>query len=946
MEFRLLGPVQVAVSGQAVEVGPPQRRAVLAALAVDAGRPVAVETVIDRVWDDRLPERVRRALHAHVTRLRRLLESTGSGEDRPVQLVRRAGGYLLDVDPDQVDLHRFHRLLDRAREPGRTDTDRVLLLREAVGLWHGEPLAGLSGTWISRTRQSWCQQRVEALRAWACAELTVANPTAVLGPLTDLVGEHPLHEPLVAVLMRALYAAGRTIDALELYTLTRRRLVEDLGTEPGHELRAVQQAILRGDLGEHHLPPPSGSPSSNASNAVANRPTPPTRPAQLPADVRGFTGRRAEIDRLDAILPAVEEQATEVVISALAGTAGVGKTALAVHWAHRVRDRFPDGQLYVNLRGFDPGGHIMEPTDAVRRFLEALGLQPNHVPADLDARAALYRSRIAGRRMLVVLDNARNSAQVRPLLPGTPGCLVLVTSRNQLTGLVASDGAYPVALDLLSRQEARELLAARLGAGRVAAEPDAVAEITTHCAGLPLALTIVAARAATRPGAALRTLAGELRDNHDRLAALSTDDPATDVRAVFSWSYQSLTPDAARLFRLLGLRPGPDTSIPAAASLAGVSAERVRPLLAELALAHLVVEHTVGRYTSHDLLRAYAADLAHHTDLDEQRHAATRRMLDHYLHTAHTADRLLNPVREPITIGPPEAGTTPQNPADHGQALAWFSAEHAVLLAAVNHAAGSGLDVHTWQLAWSLTNYLHRQGHWHDLLATQHAAVAALQRLADPRGQAHAHRYLAITCLRIDQLDEARTHLEHAFSLYRQAGDHVGLAHSHNHLSEVLAQQGQLTEALEHSGKALDLYRAADNRWGQGLALNAIGWLHALLGEYQTALTHCRQALPLLQDVGDRDGQAETWDSLGYAHHHLGDYRQATTCYQHALDLQRDLGARYEQASTLTNLADNHHAAGNPDDARVAWRQALSILDELEHPDAEQIRTRLAHTNT
>jgi DNA-binding SARP family transcriptional activator len=344
VEFRLLGPVEVAASGEAVEVGPPQRCAVLAALAVDAGRPVTVETLIDRVWGDQSPERARRALHAHITRIRRMLEYAATVDERPARLLRRPGGYLLDIDPGLVDLHRFRRLLDQAREPGRTAAERVGLLREALRLWRGEPLAGLTGQWATRTRQGWRQQHVDAVLAWAFAELAVDNPTAVIDPLTDLVDEHPFLESLIAVLMRALYAAGHSTEALDLYAVTRERLVEELGTEPGTELRRVHHGILRDDLDKPHGPPGPTPPST------------PDVPAQLPRDVRGFSGRREELARLDALACSAGEQCTPLVISAIAGTAGVGKTALAVHWAHQVADRFPDGQLYVNLRGFDPLG--------------------------------------------------------------------------------------------------------------------------------------------------------------------------------------------------------------------------------------------------------------------------------------------------------------------------------------------------------------------------------------------------------------------------------------------------------------------------------------------------------------------------------------------------------------------------------------------------------------
>jgi len=666
-------------------------------------------------------------------------------------------------------------------------------------------------------------------------------------------------------------------------------------------------------------------------------------PAQLPAAVANFTGRDEYLKQLDALVTD-PRTVNAVVVTAIGGTAGVGKTALAVHWAHRVADRFGDGQLYVNLRGFDPSGSAMEPAEAIRAFLDALTVPPERIPAGPAAQAGLYRSLLAGKRMLIVLDNARDAEQVRPLLPGSPGCLVVVTSRAQLAGLVATDGAHPLTLDLLTPAEAHDLLAHRLGADRLAAEPDAVGEIITGCAGLPLALTIVAARAVYSPFG-LTTIAAELRDAQGGLDPFDSGDPATDVRAVFSWSYRTLSDDAARLFRLLGVHPGPDVSTPAAASLAGTSPDQIRPLLAELTRTHLIREHRPGRYGFHDLLRAYATEQTHRHDTDGERHAATHRLLDHYLHTAYTADRLLHPVRDPITPVPPQPGVSPETPADHRQALAWFTTEHPVLLAAVDHAANTGFDTHTWQLAWTLANFLDRRGYWPDQAATLHAAVAAARRLADPAAQARGHRDLAYAYLRLGRYDDAHTELRCALDLYDQTGDQVGQARTHLIVALLRGRQGRHAEALHHARQALDLSRAAGHRAGQARALNDVGWAHAQLGDHQQALTACQQALPLHQELGNRAGQAATWDSLGYAHHHLGHHTQAITSYQHALDLLRDLGERYNEADTLTHLGDTYRAAGDPDAARDAWQQALTILDELHHPDADQVRTKLHHLN-
>jgi tetratricopeptide (TPR) repeat protein len=690
------------------------------------------------------------------------------------------------------------------------------------------------------------------------------------------------------------------------------------------EVHAERDAYVAHQMQVHHHPQPER-----------------VTPQQLPAAPRHFAGRTTELHTLTGLLDEATEAGGTVVISAIDGTAGIGKTALAVCWAHQIADRFLDGQLYVNLRGFDPTGTPMTPAEAVRGFLDAFAVPVDRIPVGLDAQAALYRSLLADRRMLVVLDNARDADQVRPLLPGTATALVLVTSRNQLTSLVAAEGAHPLTLDLLTADEARELLARRLGAARVAAEPGSVDEIIALCARLPLALVIVAARAAAHPTFPLATLAAELHDAGARLDALDAGDPTTNVRAVFSWSYRALTSDAARLFRLLGLHPGPDIAAPAAASLATVAVTAVRPLLAELTRASLLVEHVPGRYTFHDLLRAYATDLSYTADTDELRRAATHRILDHYLHTAYAADRLLYPARNPFPVAPPQLGVTPEHLADHQQALAWFTAEHGALLAAVDHATATGFDNHMWQLAWTLSDFLERRGHWHECAAIQRAAVAAAGRLADAAIQARAHRLLAHAYTQLGRIEDADAQLERALDLCGQAGDRVGQAHTHLKLTLLWGRRGRHAEALDHARQALDLYRAAGHRVGQANALNGIGWHHALLGDHQQALTSCEQALALFQELGDSCGQAETWDSLGYAHHHLGQHPQAISCYQHSLDLFRDLGDRYYEATILTHLGDTRHTAGNHEAARDTWQQALTILDQLDHPDADQVRTKL-----
>jgi tetratricopeptide (TPR) repeat protein len=666
----------------------------------------------------------------------------------------------------------------------------------------------------------------------------------------------------------------------------------------------------------------------------------PSIPRQLPPTLPGFIGRVVQLDELDAQLT-TDGRPSVVAISALSGTAGVGKTTLAVCWAHRVADRFPDGQLYVNLRGFDPTGTMMTPAEAVRGFLEALDVAPQRVPTNLPAQLSLYRSLLADRRVLVVLDNARDVDHVRPLLPGSPTCLTVVTSRNQLSGLVATEGARPITVDLLSSAEAWQLLARRLSADRVTAEPQPVDQIIERCARLPLALAVVAARAAAHPGFPLATLAAELREAGGRLNAFDCGDPVTDVRAVFSWSYRSLTADAARLFRLLGLHPGPDIGTPAAASLAGISLGQVRRLLTELARAHLVTEHAPGRFSFHDLLRAYAAELADTLDGADTRRMAMHRVLDHYLHTAHAAALLLQPGRDPISLAPAQSRTTPESLADYGQAMAWLTADRRVLFAAAGYASGNGFDTHAWQLAATLVDFLLRRGHWHDHIAIQRTALASAQRAGDRSGQANAHRDLARALARLGSYEEAHSHYRHALDLFEELGDNTGKARTHRGLCAMLDLQDRHQEALHQAQQALDLYRAAGHLAGQASALNAVGWSHAILGDHRQALVYCEHALTLLRQTGDRHGEANTWDSLGYIHHHLGRHRQAASCYRRALELFKKIGDRYDEADTLTRLGDTYCAAGHPEAGRRTWQHALTILDELGHPDADRVRGKL-----
>ena len=665
-------------------------------------------------------------------------------------------------------------------------------------------------------------------------------------------------------------------------------------------------------------------------------------PRQLPAAVADFTGRAAELAALTRMLDeACGDSPGTVVISAIGGTAGVGKTALALRWAHQVAGRFGDGQLYVNLRGFDPSGVPMAYADAVRGFLDALGVPPDRIPAQPEAQAGLYRSLLADRSMLIVLDNARDEQQVRPLLPASPAGLVIVTSRNQLGGLAVADRARLLSLDVLSQGEAVHMLTARIGASRAAAEPGAAAEIAALCGRLPLALAVAAARAQARPGFPLAALAAELRDRPGRLDALDAGEAAASVRAVFSWSYRQLSAAAARMFRLLGLHNGPDISPAAAASLAAVDEPEARRLLAELTRAHLAAEHVLGRYALHDLLRAYAADQSRNTDGQPERAAAVGRLVDHYLHTARDGASTVYPSIGPIVLGPPSPGTGPERFTGHEQALAWFEAEYHVLLAAMALAVDWGLDHHAWQISLVMLPIHATQGHNAEWAAIKRGHMAAGVR-DDAAMVASGARDVPGT---LGDYQWVPGYYASMAELYQQLGNRRGHVVCLYALAAIAEYQGHYAEALSHAQQAVDLCRGTGDKAGETELLNAVGWYHALLGNYQQARGLCRQALALNADYGSRHLEGNIWNSLGYAEYHAGDFGEAAASYERALSIFQAAGDRWGEADTLTNLGDIHRAAGELPQARDAWQQALDILDDLQHPGAAEVRAKLARTN-
>ena len=905
-----------------VDTGQPRQRAVLAALLVDAGTVVPWETLIDRVWGDAPPAHARDSVRAHVARIRAAFARVGPAGDTQVGLVHRAGGYVIDVPPETVDVHRFSRLVADARSASAADLDR---LREALALWRGEPLMGLSGEWVLRMRRTWRERYLTAVTEWADAELRHHNGHNVIAAVSEMIDEYPLDERLAAVHMRALSDSGRPAEALRRFDVMRRRLRDELGADPSRELQSIHQAVLHS---AGHAP---------AGGTTASSP-PRRQLTMLPPLVRSFVGRDDLLANLDALRYDLSDARAETIM-VVSGMAGVGKTSLAIRWAHRVRDGFPDGQIYVDLRGYDVSGSPVPREEAVRTLLEALGVSGDRMPASSSARASLYQRLLADRRILLILDNARDVEQVRSLLPRSPTVRVLVTSRDPLGSLVVSHGARPLQVGLFNPDEAWDLLERGFGPDRMEAEPAAVRDIIAICAGLPLALAVASARVATHAQFSLTELVAELRGRDGPLTSLAGEDPATDLRSVFSWSYRALDDAAAAVFRRLGLHWGPDISLAAVAAVVGRPAADARALLSEIARAQLVVEHRPGRYVMHDLVRAYAADLARDQQAAADNDATVSAALGFYLRTAFAADRALDPGRDVVAVPPQGPGQTSFR--DTSAALAWFAAERDVLLAALADAYARGWDEEYWLLAWSLTTFLHRRGHWQDWADSQRVAVAAARRLGRPSWQAISHRVLANALTRSGCYEDALSHYHEALALCEKLDDSRGEADTHRSLSMYHGIREELEAALFHAQRAYDLYRDT----GQGLqvakALNGVGWYQALLGSYQQALASCQEALRLLETYDDQRTRALTIHSMGYAHQRLGQRVEAARCYQDALLLYREQGDRYYEADTMAALGDIRAAAGDSMAALHMWRQALVILDDLQHPDAARLRRKL-----
>jgi DNA-binding SARP family transcriptional activator len=872
VRFQLLGDIQVTVDGEPVDIGPLRQRSVLAALLADVNETVSTDQLVDRVWGDDPPASARGTLASYLTRLRQALPD--------VAIERVRGGQRLVADPSMVDIVEFRAHIEAGRHG------------EALELWHGEPLSGLSTPWATRLRAKLADEAFVAVLDLADEHFAGGRYAEALPWLTSVAEDHPLDERLVGQLMLALAATGRQAEALQQYDRLRRQLADELGVDPVPELQDQYQRILRGEV-------PRQGPV----------------PQQLLSPPRDFVGRTAELARLD-------ETGGVVVVS---GAGGIGKTWLALHWAHRDAHRFPDGQLYVNLRGFDPSGRPVSAERALRGFLEGLGVASSAIPGEVESQAALYRSLVADRRMLVLLDNAADSAQVVPLLPGGSST-VIVTSRDQLTGLVVTHGARRLAVDTLPPETARALLSARIGADRVAAEPDAVTELVERCAGLPLALSIVAGRAQSYPEFPLATLADELREA--RLNALDEDDELASVRAVLAASTDALKPPEAELFALLGHAPGTDISKAAADALVDGDAGRS---LRALERVSLVQQHGPGRYRMHDLVRLYAAE-----QLMGDRDAALTRLVTYYTHGMYAVERALYPHR-----GAPPLPLVTE--VTHEDPWEWFRAEHACATAAGRLAAELGLHEHVWHLAWYPAPMRWRASYIQDSVDAWRLAISAAEALDHEAALAHGYRGAGAALAQLRQYDEAVSLLRQALELLEHSGRAFDLAVTHCGIATALEKALRYREALPHAQRGLELLTQLDNVVVTAQARSQVGEILVHLNENEAGLMLLEPALAVFREHGDADSEAITVGNIARALFQSGRLPEALAMFETAREMYVKNGIDFDLVHILDELGDVRHALGDLDGAADEWRRAVELARSLHrHAVAAKIQAKLA----
>ncbi|MEV4532656.1 BTAD domain-containing putative transcriptional regulator [Asanoa sp. NPDC049518] len=912
-----MGPLRVRSQGRTIPLGTPMQARLLALLLCHDGRPVGTDMLLASLWEGDPPPTARKTLQVYVHRLRHALGD-------PNRVAHTGDGYAIALGPDdEFDVRRFGAAIEQARAARRHGDLPAAekLFHEALGLWRGDAYGGVP---VGPEARRLTDLRDTAREESAAVAIDLGRPVEAAADLAGLAEEHPFRETVRSLLMLALLRTGRQADALDVYRRARALLVEELGVEPAVTLRSLHAAILRGDPRLAGVATTELGELGDADNRPARPVVAPT-PRQLPADTAGFTGRAAELDRLDVIL-----RGPGPSVAVVSGIPGVGKTALAVHWGHLRRDRFPDGQLYVDLRGYDDRPPL-RPSAVLAVFLRAFGVPADEVPADPDEAAALYRSSLAERKVLVVLDNAGHTAQVRPLLPAGPGCAALVTSRDQLAGLAVRDSAVRVPLDVLPAGDAADLLRGAIGAGRMEAEPGSAARLVDLCGHLPLALRIAAAQLTDGGLGDISTYVAAL--SGDRLTALRVHgDSQAAVRAAFGLSYARRSLPARRLFRLFGVVPCADLTTPTAAALTGVTANEAARLLAELADGHLVEQHRPGRYVAHDLLRVYAAERAGVEEPEPDRRQALDRLSDHYLRTVVAATRMVSPqvIRLPDPVGTPV-----RDFADHAAATDWLEAERSNLLALVTHAATHGPHHYAWQLADALRGWLHRRLYVADSLVASRTALIAARRTGEPIGLAAAYNCLATvhwqanhTGLALRYFTQGRVNAHAAGWAEGESTALYGRAIIH-----VLRGAGPI--AADDLGQALAINRRSGSARGEAICLNSLAVLHFELGDLHTAAGYAADSVRAYRSASAVGG-AVPIANLGEMKHLLGDSDTGLRLLAEALAAHRAVGNWSAEAAALTSLAAVHADRGD-----LARAEALVTAAEELAGDTRYDRLRV-----
>ncbi|HWG23836.1 AfsR/SARP family transcriptional regulator [Actinospica sp.] len=898
MRYTLLGSLSVADAAGPVVLRGAQRRTLLAVLLLHAGEPVSAEALIDLLWGEGSGQGAVMALYNQIKRLRQVF-----GDENLIRAV--PPGYSIRVEPGELDLHVFAEecAAGRRKLADRKWSDAARHYGTALGLWRGRPLADIPAlTGIPRVRELE-EARVQALQGRIEAELQLGRHHELIGELRELIVEHPRHEAFRSQLMLALYRSGQAEDAAAEYDAYQESLLDDLGLEPSAALRELRVAIVRRD------PALSLPPNPNA-------------PRQLPTSTRAFTGREAELAELIA---AAGRASGAVVISALDGMGGIGKTALAVHAAHHVADRFPDGQLFIDLRGH--AAHEADPVDpgqALAYLLRALGTPAQRIPDGVAERAELYRTTLADSRTLIVLDNAADGEQVRPLLPGTRGCLVLITSRGRLAGLT---DAHSLTLDILGADEAVALLVRAAGRERTLDASPEVRELAALCGFVPLALRIVAAR--LRHSSALRVedLLAELRDEDVRLGHLT--DGERDLTSVFESSYAHLPKPEQRTLRLLGVLPGPEIDAYAAANLLDTDTETAARLLDSLLNRSLLIQQAEGRYGMHDLVRAYARTLM--DAASDEAGAARNRLADYYRYATWTASRHHATAirwREAVTsFGPsPELDSM-------ARAMAWLRTERADLLAAVADAAVP--PERRIDLALGLASLLQLDGPWAEAVALQEQAEREAAALGDTQSRADALRNLAQIITLLAQpgaYERSKILLGRALGLYREVGNRPGEADALFRTGRVLTHMHELDAALVPEREALDVFREIGDRHGEALALQSIADTVRMLGRNAEAVEACRATLAIHRELGNRQAEATALQKLGYVLLDLGEHDEAHEALVRAVEINREFDQRVGEGASLDGLGMIHTVCGEYEQAGEALNRAYRLFDQLDYP--------------